>query len=210
MKIKNLFYALMVPFAFMAFWACQDEPVLPPAVNLAEDQATINAGGEETSVLIKPTRDWTATVAEDGKWLTVTPSSGTASSEAVVEVKLSAEPNEGEKRSVEVTFTAGNINEILTVTQEGSGGQGGDDPDIEEGVITIAEFLSKPVDNSVYYKLKGTMNDLFTLTKSFTHGSASRLSPIAISQVVLNPESSNSLSRKPESNTMSRWLLTNV
>jgi len=161
MKIKNLFYALMVPFAFLAFWACQDEPVLPPAVNLAEDQATINAGGEETSVLIKPTRDWTATVAEDGKWLTVTPSSGTASSEAVVEVKLSAEPNEGEKRSVEVTFTAGNINEVLTVTQEGSGGQGGDDPDIEEGVITIAEFLSKPVDNSVYYKLKGTMNDLF-------------------------------------------------
>ena len=74
MKIKNLFYALMVPFAFLAFWACQDEPVLPPAVNLAEDQATINAGGEETSVLIKPTRDWTATVAEDGKWLTVTPS----------------------------------------------------------------------------------------------------------------------------------------
>ena len=161
MKIKNLFYALMVPFAFMAFWACQDEPVLPPAVNLAEDQATINAGGEETSVLIKPTRDWTATVAEDGKWLTVTPSSGTASSEAVVEVKLSAEPNEGEKRSVEVTFTAGNINEVLTVTQEGSGGQGGNDPGIEEGVITIAEFLSKPVDNTVYYKLKGTMNDLF-------------------------------------------------
>lgn len=161
MKIKNLFYALMVPFAFMAFWACQDEPVLPPAVNLSEDQATISAGGEETSVLIKPTRDWTATVAEDGKWLTVTPSSGTASSEAVVEVKLSAGPNEGEKRSVEVTFTAGNINEILTVTQEGSGGQGGDDPDIEEGVITIAEFLSKPVDNTVYYKLKGTMTDLF-------------------------------------------------
>lgn len=161
MKIKNLFYALMVPFAFLAFWACQDEPVLPPAVNLAEDQATINAGGEETSVLIKPTRDWTATIAEGGEWLTVTPSSGAASSEAVVEVKLSADPNEGEDRSVEVTFTAGNINEILTVTQEGSGGQGGDDPDIEEGVITIAEFLSKPVDNTVYYKLKGTMTDLF-------------------------------------------------
>ena len=161
MKIKNLFYALMVPFAFLAFWACQDEPVLPPAVNLAEDQATINAGGEATSVLIKPTRDWTATVAEGGEWLTVTPSSGAASSEAVVEVKLSADPNEGEDRSVEVTFTAGNINEILTVTQEGSGGQGGDDPDIEEGVITIAEFLSKPVDNTVYYKLKGTMTDLF-------------------------------------------------
>ena len=161
MKIKNLFYALMVPFAFLAFWACQDEPVLPPAVNLAEDQATINAGGEATSVLIKPTRDWTATVAEGGEWLTVTPSSGAASGEAVVEVKLSADPNEGEDRSVKVTFTAGNINEILTVTQEGSGGQGGDDPDIEEGVITIAEFLSKPVDNTVYYKLKGTMNDLF-------------------------------------------------
>ena len=161
MKIKNLFYALMVPFAFLAFWACQDEPVLPPAVNLAEDQATINAGGEATSVLIKPTRDWTATIAEGGEWLTVTPSSGAASSEAVVEVKLSADPNEGEDRSVEVTFTAGNINEILTVTQEGSGGQGGDDPDIEEGVITIAEFLSKPVDNTVYYKLKGTMTDLF-------------------------------------------------
>ena len=161
MKIKNLFYALMVPFAFLAFWACQDEPVLPPAVNLAEDQATINAGGEGTSVLIKPTRDWTATIAEGCEWLTVTPSSGAASSEAVVEVKLSADPNEGEDRSVEVTFTAGNINEILTVTQEGSGGQGGDDPDIEEGVITIAEFLSKPVDNTVYYKLKGTMTDLF-------------------------------------------------
>ena len=58
--------------------------------------------------------------------------------------------------------------------------------------------------------LRSTMNDLLSLTRSFIHGAASKLSPMAISQVVPKPESMSSLSSKAESSTMSRWLLTNV
>lgn len=55
-----------------------------------------------------------------------------------------------------------------------------------------------------------TMKLLFNLTRSFTHGSASRLSPMAISHVVVKPASMSSISSMAESSTMSRWLLTNV
>ena len=58
--------------------------------------------------------------------------------------------------------------------------------------------------------LLNTMNDLFTLTKSFIHGAARRLSPMAISHVVLNPDSMSITSSSAESRTMSRWLLTKV
>ena len=59
-------------------------------------------------------------------------------------------------------------------------------------------------------RLLSTMKDLFTLTKSLTQGSDSRLSPMAISHVVVKPLSMSILSRRAESSTMSLWLLTKV
>lgn len=158
MRIKKLFYAL-VPMLFLAMGACQEEQVLAPAVNLNEDEISIGAGGGESSVLIKPTRDWTAVVENGADWLTVNPASG-SSADVVVEVKVVAEANEGEARSAKVTFTAANIEEVLTVNQAAVSG-GGDEPGDDEGVITVEEFLSKPVDGSVYYRLKGTITDLY-------------------------------------------------
>ena len=158
MKIKKLFYAL-VPMLFLALGACQEEPVQAPAINLNEDKISIGAEGGESSVLIKPTRDWTAVVENGAGWLTVNPASG-SSADVVVEVKVVAEANEGEARSAKVTFTAANIEEVLTVSQEAVSG-GGNEPGDDEGVITVEEFLSKPVDGSVYYRLKGTITDLF-------------------------------------------------
>lgn len=144
---------------FLAMGACQEEPVQAPAINLNEDEISIGAEGGESSVLIKPTRDWTATVENGADWLTVNPASG-SSADVVVEVKVVAEANEGEARSAKVTFTAANIEEVLTVSQEAVSG-GGNEPGDDEGVITVEEFLSKPVDGSVYYRLKGTITDLF-------------------------------------------------
>lgn len=159
MRIKKLFYAL-VPMLFLAMGACQEEPVQAPAINLNEDEISIGAEGGESSVLIKPTRDWTAVVENGADWLTVSPASG-SSTDVVVEVKVVAEANEGEARSAKVTFTAANIEEVLTVNQDAVSG-GGDEPGgDDEGVITVEEFLSKPVDGSVYYRLKGTITDLF-------------------------------------------------
>lgn len=158
MRIKKLFYAL-VPMLFLAMGACQEEPVQAPAINLNEDEISIGAEGGESSVLIKPTRDWTATVENGADWLTVNPASG-SSADVVVEVKVVAEANEGEARSAKVTFTAANIEEVLTVNQAAVSG-GGNEPGDDEGVITVEEFLSKPVDGSVYYRLKGTITDLF-------------------------------------------------
>lgn len=158
MRIKKLFYAL-VPMLFLAMGACQEEPVQAPAINLNEDEISIGAEGGESSVLIKPTRDWTATVENGADWLTVNPASG-SSADVVVEVKVVAEANEGEARSAKVTFTAANIEEVLTVNQAAVSG-GGNEPGDDEGVITVEEFLSKPVDGSVYYRLKGTITDLY-------------------------------------------------
>ena len=157
MRIKKLFYAL-VPMLFLAMGACQEEQVLAPAVNLNEDEISIGAGGGESSVLIKPTRDWTAVVENGADWLTVSPASG-SSTDVVVEVKVVAEANEGEARSAKVTFTAANIEEVLTVSQAAVSG-GGDEPG-DETIISVADFLAKPVDDGVYYRLKGVITDLF-------------------------------------------------
>ena len=157
MRIKKLFYAL-VPMLFLAMGACQEEQVLAPAVNLNEDEISIGAGGGESSVLIKPTRDWTAVVENGADWLTVSPASG-SSTDVVVEVKVVAEANEGEARSAKVTFTAANIEEVLTVSQAAVSG-GGNEPG-DETIISVADFLAKPVDDGVYYRLKGVITDLF-------------------------------------------------
>lgn len=157
MRIKKLFYAL-VPMLFLAMGACQEEQVLAPAVNLNEDEISIGAGGGESSVLIKPTRDWTAVVENGADWLTVSPASG-SSTDVVVEVKVVAEANEGEARSAKVTFTAANIEEVLTVNQAAVSG-GGNEPG-DETIISVADFLAKPVDDGVYYRLKGVITDLF-------------------------------------------------
>ena len=159
MRIKKLFYAL-VPMLFLAMGACQEEPVQAPAINLNEDEISIGAEGGESSVLIKPTRDWTATVENGADWLTVNPASG-SSADVVVEVKVVAEANEGDARSAKITFTAANIEEVLTVSQAAVSGGGNEPGGDDEGVITVEEFLSKPVDGSVYYRLKGTITDLF-------------------------------------------------
>ncbi len=157
MRIKKLFYAL-VPMLFLAMGACQEEPVQAPAINLNEDEISIGAEGGESSVLIKPTRDWTAVVENGADWLTVSPASG-SSTDVVVEVKVVAEANEGEARSAKVTFTAANIEEVLTVSQAAVSG-GGNEPG-DETIISVADFLAKPVDDGVYYRLKGVITDLF-------------------------------------------------
>ena len=59
-------------------------------------------------------------------------------------------------------------------------------------------------------KARSTVKALQMRTSSFTHTCDSKLSPMAISHVVGKPTSSNSLLRKAESSTISRWLLTKV
>ena len=51
-----------------------------------------------------------------------------------------------------------------------------------------------------------TMNDLLMRTSVRIQGRMSRLSPMAISTVVGKPFAINSIERKAESSTMSRWL----
>lgn len=157
MKIKKLLYVLM-PLAMLAFGSCQEEPVKAPAVNLNKETLEIGAGNETGSVLFQPTRDWSATVEDGADWLAVDPVSGPASPDAVVEVKVTVLANEGAERSAEIIFTAGNVDETLTVVQAANGSQGGGE---DEDVITVADFLSKSVDTGVYYKLKGEITDLY-------------------------------------------------
>lgn len=145
-----------MPLAMLAFGSCQEEPVKAPAVNLNKETLEIGAGNETGSVLFQPTRDWSATVEDGADWLAVDPVSGPASPDAVVEVKVTVLANEGAERSAEIIFTAGNVDETLTVVQAANGSQGGG-----EDVITVADFLSKSVDTGVYYKLKGEITDLY-------------------------------------------------
>lgn len=118
MKIKSLFIALL-SVALMAIVGCKEkESVKAPNIQFDKNEVTIGAEGGEASLLLKATREWKASVEEGVTDVTVTPSEGKAS-DVAVEVKIVAGPNEGQRRTVEITFTAGTVTRSVTLKQDG-------------------------------------------------------------------------------------------
>ena len=118
MKIKNLFLGIL-SFAALAFVSCEPEEVQQASISTDRNSVSFLADGGEEVILVTSTRDWTATIdGANTDGISVSPTSG-AASEAAVPVTISAEANEGQARTVTITFNAGQVSTTVTVRQEG-------------------------------------------------------------------------------------------
>lgn len=133
------------------------------APQISTDKASYTVGAEGGDVVVKllSTQDWTASVAPGTSLdvvddITVEPSEGKGSSE-IVEVTVKVPANTGVNRKATVSFLGSTLSGAVTIEQEG-----------EEGerllTCTIAEFIAKPVDASVYYVLTGVVANSTTPT----------------------------------------------
>ena len=108
--------------AFVAT-ACDDkkEDLGAPQITLNPSEISVEKAGTTTTIELTATREWTTDLsAEDAKWISVLPTSGSASADPVkVEVKVLE--NTGFDRSGSVTFSIGLDSKTLTVNQAGTG-----------------------------------------------------------------------------------------
>ena len=116
MKIKHLLIGLL---AVAAAVSCkQEEVVETPSLELDKTSVSLAATSGEASFNVTTNQAWVATA--DADWVSLDPSSGEASSEAVT-VKVTAEDNEStEARTATVTVQAGELTETVEVSQAGS------------------------------------------------------------------------------------------
>ena len=118
---------------------------------------SVPAAGGEVSVTVKTNLDYEVVIPEDAKsWLSLNPAT-----KAVREDKVSftAQPNESsQSRSAKVEIkAAAGASVFATIYQEGKGGSGYE-------TVTVAEFLSKPESDSVWYMLTGKISGSINTT----------------------------------------------
>lgn len=135
MKIKHLLIGLL---AMAAAVACEPEPAPVETPKLEVDKAAVSveATSGEASFSITSNQSWVATA--DADWVSLDPSSGEASEEAVA-VKVAAEDNETtEVRKAIVTVKAGELTKTVEVSQAGTQEEepGEDEPQIPENPVT--------------------------------------------------------------------------
>ena len=108
--MKHLFAFIFC--AAILFAACQKEPSLTLSGSTSLE---MNADGSSATVSFTVNRDWTASASES--WVTVSPSSGSAS-DGPVTVTVKASPNTTyEDRSATVTIKAEGLTQTVTVRQ---------------------------------------------------------------------------------------------
>lgn len=103
--------------------ACDDkkEDLGAPQIMLNPSEISVEKAGTTTTIELTATREWTTDLsAEDAKWISVLPTSGSASADPVkVEVKVLE--NTGFDRSGSVSFSIGFDSKTLVVNQAGTG-----------------------------------------------------------------------------------------
>lgn len=103
--------------------ACDDkkEDLGAPQITLYPSEISVEKAGTTTTIELTATREWTTDLsAEDAKWISVLPTSGSASADPVkVEVKVLE--NTGFDRSGSVSFSIGFDSKTLVVNQAGTG-----------------------------------------------------------------------------------------
>lgn len=105
------------------------------------------AGSFKVNVSAKDAASWTAE-SSDPSWLTVSPASGTGSSEVTVSYTAGTQNREGT-----ITFKSGELTATCTVSQLAEG--------LEK--LTVAEFLAKEPGDT-YYELTGTITNIANTT----------------------------------------------
>ena len=121
----NRFLGFIMSVAALAFaaTACDDkkEDLGAPQITLNPSEISVGKTGTTTTIELTATREWTTDLsAEDAKWISVLPTSGSASADPVkVEVKVLE--NTGFDRSGSVSFSIGFDSKTLVVNQAGTG-----------------------------------------------------------------------------------------
>lgn len=121
----NRFLGFIMSVAALAFaaTACDDkkEDLGAPQITLNPSEISVEKAGTTTTIELTATREWTTDLsAEDAKWISVLPTSGSASADPVkVEVKVLE--NTGFDRSGSVSFSIGFDSKTLVVNQAGTG-----------------------------------------------------------------------------------------
>ena len=121
----NRFLSFILSIAALSFMtvACEEkkEDLGAPSLTLNPSEISVEKAGTTTTIEVTATRDWTTNISDDdAKWISVLPTSGSASADPVkVEVKVLENP--GFDRTGSVTFSIGFDSKTLTVNQAGTG-----------------------------------------------------------------------------------------
>lgn len=159
MKIRNLFF---IGFAALSLAAACDKKedglTGSPSISLSTDAVEFEQTADSENITLSANRDWVVQVPESAsEWLSVSPASGAASGDPQT-VAITVKENTGANRSAKLEFNASLVSATLTVSQAGPEG------DISGASLTVAEFIEKPEDPSVYYQLTGEITDLYNET----------------------------------------------
>ena len=111
--MKRIFYLISLAFCFSLFISCQQAPLLSVS---GPRSYTFTRDGGTQSFSFTCNRDWSISTTED--WISVSPSSGTVSEEAVA-VTIKCNPNSTyDPRTATLTVMAEDLAETITVNQE--------------------------------------------------------------------------------------------
>ena len=124
MKIKHLLIGIL---AMAGAVACkQDEPVVEPILEVNKTAVALAATAGESTFNVTANNAWTASA--DADWVSLDPTSGVASKDAVA-VKVTADDNTAtEARTATVTVKSGELTRTVKVSQAAAAAGPGDDP----------------------------------------------------------------------------------
>ena len=153
MKFNKIIAAIALPLMAL-FTSCEQDLEVASKVSTDKSVYEVEANGGEVTVKLLAPQDWTATVSpasslDEVEGITVEPASGSGSSQ-IVEVIVKVPENKGYNRKANVSFVGETISGAITISQVGEKGE-------RLLECSIAEFLEKPVDASVYYVLTGVV-----------------------------------------------------
>jgi len=153
MKFNKIIAAIALPLMAL-FTSCEQELEVASKVSTDKSVYEVEANGGDVTVKLLAPQDWTATVSpasslDEVEGITVEPASGSGSSQ-IVEVTVKVPENKGYNRKANVSFVGETISGAVTIAQVGEKGE-------RLLECSIAEFLEKPVDASVYYVLTGVV-----------------------------------------------------
>ena len=157
MNFKKFLYAFAAVLMTVIAPSCVKDGFGEPMISTDKSTYEVPLEGGEVKILLTSTRSWTAKVLpatslDDVEGIEVIPASGEAS-EKPVEVIVKAAANASFPRAALISFETSVVSAAVTVNQDGPVARPAMD-------LTVAEFLAKSVDASIYYRLTGTIKKL--------------------------------------------------
>lgn len=157
MNFKKYLYAFAAVLMTVIAPSCVKDGFGEPKISTDKSSYEVPLEGGEVKIMLTSTRSWTARVfpatsLDDVEGIVVEPASGEASAEPI-EVTVKVAANTSYPRAALISFETNIVSAAVTVNQDGPVAR----PAAE---LTVAEFLAKSVDGSIYYKLTGTIKNL--------------------------------------------------